>query len=117
MSYGDWAQWKRRVLAMRSELGAECKCPEGIIKCAHLGDRVVWLGDHKQAMPHDTGRTAMNRWGVLGPSKAEQCPCSAKHLVVADEEAGWAIGYYNTDSLAKAEAEFERRTELLRSEA
>ena len=95
-------------------IATECPaCPEGIVSCAHLGDRVVWLLDKRQVVPHEDGRdTSTERWCATGPAQAGRCRiCSTGHIVL--HGGNW----HRTDSLPDAEAEYERRCALLRAEA
>ena len=93
-------------------IATECPvCPEGIVRCAHLGDRVVWLGDSYAAVPHADVSWLGERWAIAGPSVPEQCSCAADHTVAE------IINPRLTDSLPDAEAEYERRCALLRAEA
>lgn len=92
-------------------IATECPaCPQGIVRCAHYDGRVVWLSDQLAGQRHDYGRHWDIRWGVLGPETPLQCVCSTDHLVMH------TLDVLGTDSLPEAEAEFERRAELLRSE-
>ena len=88
-------------------------CGQGIIKCAHLGDKVVWLGDHRTASAHGFEPDTV-RWGVTGPGTVRPCLCPDKHPHLAMEHDGRL--YYRADSLADAEGEFERRERLLLEE-
>lgn len=86
-------------------------CPPGIRKCAHYDGKVVWLGDHVAGAAHVLGRDP-ERWGITGPGVAVQCSCPTDHVVM---DSG---GYFRTDDLPAAEAEFARleRALLGRSE-
>lgn len=89
----------------------ECTaCPTGITRCAHLGDRVVWLADLHRVTPHWGHPWRGKRWTVEGPDSTSPCSCTEDHVTVANQMAA----YYLTDSLAEAEAEFARRDALLR---
>ncbi|KKM13919.1 hypothetical protein LCGC14_1711350 [marine sediment metagenome] len=94
-----------------------CRCPQGIVRCAHLGDRVVWLVDSKIPTGHRPANLIIwevmyTRWGVAGPGTLGQCSCMAGHRTMISGRT-----YHHINSLADAEAEFERRCVLLRSEA
>ena len=93
-------------------IATECTaCPKGIKMCAHLGDRVVWLGD-RELVPSRTGHSISDiRWTILGPALTKWCPCESEHLVMPRSKP------ITTDSLPDAKAEFERRCALLRAEA
>ena len=93
-------------------IATECpRCPKGIVSCAHLGDRVVWLVDTRVLQLHDIGVRPIEIWSVAGPSPARQCPCPIKHIVLFIEDQPTD----RTDSLPEAEAEYERRCALLRA--
>lgn len=90
----------------------ECPvCPAGIKMCAHLDGRVVWLTDNKAAAPHSGNYTDIEeRWCVTGPNVPVPCRCGSGHIAVPNKPL-----CYVTDSLAEAEAEYERRCALLRA--
>ena len=93
-----------------TKIATECPvCPKkGIVSCAHLGDRVVWLTDTQAVVQHEVPAIASQRWHVAGPRALVQCPCSVEHTVM-----DWHL-IFRTDSLPDAEAEFRRRERLLR---
>ena len=95
-------------------IATECPvCPKGIKACAHLGDMVVWLAETTDMPRHARNpQQRMKIWGIVGPNKLTQCVCSANHIV-----NGVDASVTSTDSLADAEAEYERRCALLRAEA
>ncbi len=88
-----------------------CGCPQGIVRCAHLDDRVVWLDDaYVESSGGHAGRSPWDgeRWHVVGPGTVIlKCDCGKDHPTLPGS-------FIVTDSLADAEAEFERRCALLR---
>ena len=92
-------------------IATECRvCPKGIVSCAHLGDRVVWLADPSRCVQHITTSLMRSMWNVLGPKVPERCECGVDHTTMPGPS-------FPADSLADAKAEFERRCALLRAEA
>ena len=90
-------------------------CPKGIVSCAHLGDRVVWLDDaYVESNGGHAGRATPwsgERWHVVGPAAVVlECGCGKEHPTLPGP-------FFLTDSLPEAEAEYERRCALLRAEA
>lgn len=82
------------AVALEPCLMRECNCPDFVVSCVHWGDALLTL-HHCQVNSE-----------VLGTSK-----CYWVHSHWRDADAD----HYN--SLSDAEAEFERRATLLRSEA
>ncbi len=83
-------------------IATECRvCPKGIVACAHMDGRVVWLVDSKNAGDN----ICFWHWQVWGPIPLPQGAFT--HYV----------GGLHTDFLPEAKAEFECRCALLRAEA
>ena len=94
-------------------IATECPvCPKGIVACAHLDGRVVWLVDEYLYPDHEGYISTWRgeRWNVHGPDTPEQCVCSTDHVTMPTP-------WYKGNSLADAEAEYELRCALLRAEA
>ena len=100
-------------VAAMTTIATECNvCPKGVVACAHLDGKVVWLVDYGLLMLHDTQWRPGERWGIRGPSPLQQCVCEVDHIVLTETTV-----VTRTDSLPDAEVEFERRCALLRAEA